>query len=264
MTTLDAIQARIKKLQDQADALIAKQSSTVIKKIHELMALHGITTADLELRTDQQGKKVTVRASSSANVTGREAKYRDPKSGATWSGFGRAPGWIANAKDRSKFLIDGTEIAPTQKSTASRVAEKGGQKKGPRPALYRDPKTGSTWSGLGRTPSWIASARDRTRFLIGRDNDAADNSGVGQRELSSKAGAQKKPRVMAVKAVQVAAEPAKKTRAVQPAKSTVSDKPAKRVGAKKAVAKKVSTARASNTTPSDVTQTGVAETSAVE
>ena len=34
------------------------------------------------------------------------AKYRDPKSGATWSGKGRAPGWIANAKSRDKFLIE--------------------------------------------------------------------------------------------------------------------------------------------------------------
>jgi hypothetical protein len=32
--------------------------------------------------------------------------YRHPKSGATWSGRGRAPAWLAGAKDRSKFLID--------------------------------------------------------------------------------------------------------------------------------------------------------------
>ena len=34
------------------------------------------------------------------------AKYRDPKTGATWSGRGRAPGWIAKAKSRDKFLIE--------------------------------------------------------------------------------------------------------------------------------------------------------------
>jgi DNA-binding protein H-NS len=32
------------------------------------------------------------------------AKYRDPASGATWSGRGRAPHWIAG-KDRDDFLI---------------------------------------------------------------------------------------------------------------------------------------------------------------
>ncbi|WP_279608803.1 H-NS family nucleoid-associated regulatory protein [Burkholderia anthina] len=33
------------------------------------------------------------------------AKYRDPKSGATWSGKGRAPSWIAKSRNRDRFLI---------------------------------------------------------------------------------------------------------------------------------------------------------------
>jgi DNA-binding protein H-NS len=33
------------------------------------------------------------------------AKYRDPVSGATWTGRGRAPGWIAG-KNRDEFLND--------------------------------------------------------------------------------------------------------------------------------------------------------------
>ncbi|WP_415867691.1 H-NS family nucleoid-associated regulatory protein [Burkholderia ubonensis] len=32
------------------------------------------------------------------------AKYRDPASGAVWSGRGRTPRWIAG-QDREKFLI---------------------------------------------------------------------------------------------------------------------------------------------------------------
>ncbi|RQR36187.1 H-NS histone family protein [Burkholderia sp. Bp9143] len=32
-------------------------------------------------------------------------------------------------------------------------------------AKYRDPATGATWSGRGRTPAWIAG-RDRAAFLI--------------------------------------------------------------------------------------------------
>ncbi|MFM0062925.1 H-NS histone family protein [Paraburkholderia aspalathi] len=32
------------------------------------------------------------------------AKYRDPDSGATWSGRGKPPSWIAG-KDRTQFLI---------------------------------------------------------------------------------------------------------------------------------------------------------------
>jgi DNA-binding protein H-NS len=33
------------------------------------------------------------------------AKYRDPVSGSTWSGRGRAPHWIAG-KDREAFVVD--------------------------------------------------------------------------------------------------------------------------------------------------------------
>ncbi|MFM0053839.1 H-NS family nucleoid-associated regulatory protein [Caballeronia grimmiae] len=38
-------------------------------------------------------------------VGAQPAKYRDPKSGAEWSGRGKAPGWLASVKDRNKFLI---------------------------------------------------------------------------------------------------------------------------------------------------------------
>jgi DNA-binding protein H-NS len=34
-------------------------------------------------------------------------KYRDPKSGATWSGHARPPAWIKDVKDRSRYLIAG-------------------------------------------------------------------------------------------------------------------------------------------------------------
>ncbi|HEY1610456.1 MAG TPA: H-NS histone family protein [Paraburkholderia sp.] len=47
------------------------------------------------------------------------------------------------------------------------VAAKRGRppKKVPLPARYQDPKTGSTWSGRGKPPKWIAG-KNRERFLI--------------------------------------------------------------------------------------------------
>jgi DNA-binding protein H-NS len=38
-------------------------------------------------------------------------------------------------------------------------------KKKPLPPKYRNPKTGETWSGRGRSPAWIAG-RSKERFLI--------------------------------------------------------------------------------------------------
>ncbi|MFM0628390.1 H-NS family nucleoid-associated regulatory protein [Paraburkholderia xenovorans] len=107
--------------------------------------------------------------------------HRDPKSGATWSGRGRAPSWIAKAKDRSKFLIAGggestvatTAGAVSRVKTAVKKASKSvrasvgkGQRKGPQPAMYRDPKSGATWSGRGPAPAWFAGVKDRSKFLI--------------------------------------------------------------------------------------------------
>ncbi|MFW2275964.1 H-NS family nucleoid-associated regulatory protein [Burkholderia orbicola] len=49
-------------------------------------------------------------------------KYRDPKTGRTWSGRGRAPGWIAG-KDRELYLIetvhdaDATRYVPEERGS---------------------------------------------------------------------------------------------------------------------------------------------------
>jgi hypothetical protein len=45
------------------------------------------------------------------------------------------------------------------------VAHKG-QRKGPQPAKYLDPKTGATWSERGPAPAWLAAVKDRSKFLI--------------------------------------------------------------------------------------------------
>lgn len=88
---------------------------------------------------------------------------------------------VVAAKDRSKFLIqDGAEavVAATTNTTnkaktavkkASKTAGTSpgkGQRQGPQQAMYRDAKSGMTWSGRGRAPAWLAGAKDRTRFLI--------------------------------------------------------------------------------------------------
>lgn len=46
------------------------------------------------------------RADSSSRRAPIAPKYRDPKTGATLSGRGKAPQWIANAKNRDRFLIE--------------------------------------------------------------------------------------------------------------------------------------------------------------
>ncbi|WP_322005172.1 H-NS family nucleoid-associated regulatory protein [Paraburkholderia tropica] len=160
MATLQGIQAKIAKLQAQAEVLATQKSTVVLDRIRALMDKHGITTADIEAH---QGSKKRGPKSSKAVATNNAmaaAKYRDPKSGATWSGRGRAPAWIANAKNRDKFLAEPTSVAEPVAKRAGNYA------RGPQPAKYRDPETGATWSGKGRAPAWIADAKSREKFLI--------------------------------------------------------------------------------------------------
>ncbi|BBP98560.1 hypothetical protein BSFA1_36890 [Burkholderia sp. SFA1] len=167
MSTLESIQARIEALQAKADALVAKQSEGALQKIRDLMSLHGLSISDIEQYSGT--RKKTGRSKSLKKQS--TVAYQDPKTGATWSGRGRAPGWIAQAKDRSKFAVGASESVAKTKGKAG-VAAKGkgrakGQPRGPQPALYRDPQSGATWSGRGRAPAWLASVEDRTPFLIG-------------------------------------------------------------------------------------------------
>ncbi|MEM5316835.1 H-NS family nucleoid-associated regulatory protein [Paraburkholderia sp. JHI869] len=166
MATLESIQARIAKLQSQAEAVEKKQSSNVLAKIRDLMAKHGVTIADIESYVG--GKRLGRKpgASAKASQSAAAAKYRDPKSGATWSGRGRAPAWIASAKDRTKFLV--SDASSKAGAPAKKAAKPGNYVRGPQPPKYQDPKTGATWSGRGRAPAWIAGGKDQSKFLIAK------------------------------------------------------------------------------------------------
>ncbi len=141
MSALDKIQIRIKKLQQKAEAMIAKQASSVLSDIRVLMDRYGLTTADIDGH-GPHGKRKPGKAA--AGKVGRAAKgvkagqakgklppkYRDPKTGATWSGHARAPEWIKHVKDRSVFLLDGateervSAVAPGKKMAAKKAGVK--------------------------------------------------------------------------------------------------------------------------------------------
>jgi DNA-binding protein H-NS len=166
MTTLSKIEERVKKLQARADAIQKKQAIAAVAKIRSLMKEHGLTIDDLTIR----GR--TGAANDSANAPLAAArKYRDPKTGATWSGRGRAPAWIANAKNRARFLVSAA-VEPNDSDSGKRT---GNDLRGPQPAKYRDPKSGAEWSGRGKAPGWLASVKGRSRFLI----STADTKAAG-------------------------------------------------------------------------------------
>ncbi|RQR34839.1 H-NS family nucleoid-associated regulatory protein [Burkholderia sp. Bp9142] len=190
MPTLEAIQMKIKRLQEQAEAMKAKQASATLDRIAELMQKSGVTVADIEAHIGGRKRGAGRRNASAAHAAPATAKYQNPKTGATWSGRGRAPAWIAHVKNRSRFLVDGN-ASSSSVPTESKAKRRGNYVRGEQPAKYRDPKTGDTWSGRGRAPAWIANAKDRSKFSIGADGkvDAAVKStpGKAKNKLSSTA-----------------------------------------------------------------------------
>ncbi|HVW51592.1 MAG TPA: H-NS family nucleoid-associated regulatory protein [Trinickia sp.] len=188
MPTLEAIETKIRRLQEQAEALKAKKASATLDRIVELMKESDVTVADIEAHVGgkKRGPKPDKKATAAAAVV--PAKYMNPKTGATWSGRGRAPAWIANAKNRDRFLVDG-DASISSVATGSKASRPGKYPRGPQPAKYRDPESGATWSGRGRAPAWIANAKDRSRFSVGADNnaDAAAKKTKAQSKTSSTA-----------------------------------------------------------------------------
>jgi DNA-binding protein H-NS len=178
MPTLESLQAKIKKLEQQAQALVAKQSSGVIEKIRELMEKYGLTAADIYAQVGGKQRAKHAVAKTAAKPATSVAKYQDPKSGATWSGHGRAPQWIAAAKNRDKYLVD-AGAAAVKPLPAKEAKSAGAYVRGPQPAMYRDPKSGATWSGRGRAPAWLANVKDRSKFLIAADAEATVTTTAG-------------------------------------------------------------------------------------
>lgn len=203
MATLEQIQARMKKLQVQAEALIARRAQAALDQIRELMLKHGLTTEDIEAKA--KARRERVKAASGRVVNGKikaaatkgklPPKYRDPKTGATWSGHARPPAWIKNVKDRSKFLLDAASAAAdtavvakakvaTKKTAAKKTAVKkvvakkvasakkaaagksaAGKPKAKQPAAKKGPSTAAV-KAKGRKPAVKKAAASKSSGAV--------------------------------------------------------------------------------------------------
>ncbi|NKA72569.1 DNA-binding protein [Ralstonia solanacearum] len=83
-------------LEEQIEAARQAELKAVIEQVRQVVQDYGLCAEDLGLQP-KRGKKASVK-------TPAAPKYRDPKTGATWSGRGRAPAWIG--KNRARFLIE--------------------------------------------------------------------------------------------------------------------------------------------------------------
>ncbi|MHA6848882.1 H-NS histone family protein [Ralstonia syzygii] len=83
-------------LEEQIEAARQAEVQAVIQQVRQVVQEYGLTAEDLGLQP-KRGKRANIKPAVAP-------KYRDPKTGATWSGRGRAPAWIG--KNRARFLIE--------------------------------------------------------------------------------------------------------------------------------------------------------------
>ena len=102
------LKSAIAKLEKEAAALREAETAKVVAQIKESIATFGLTVEQLFGRSANVWK-ASGKALGSGKAVRKGAgvpKYRHPKTGKTWTGFGKAPGWIATVRNRDKFLID--------------------------------------------------------------------------------------------------------------------------------------------------------------
>lgn len=111
MELIQELDARVADLQQQlaeaqaaATAERTRVRDTIVDQINGLIAQHGIASHELTFASSTPGNR-TQSAKRPKGPVGK-AKYRNPATGATWTGHGKAPGWIPlNKEERKSFLI---------------------------------------------------------------------------------------------------------------------------------------------------------------
>ncbi|MFT0172235.1 H-NS histone family protein [Paraburkholderia mimosarum] len=96
MATYRELKAQLAKLENEAAAVRQQEYDAVLTDIRAKVVEFGYTERDIF--GSRRGRP---RLSHGVSPV----KYRDPASGATWSGRGRAPNWIRDARNRDRFLI---------------------------------------------------------------------------------------------------------------------------------------------------------------
>ena len=122
---------QIAELQKRAEERREAEMAEVVTELREKITEYGLTAKDLGFKT------LDGPLGAHGTKPKRAAKYRDPQTGAEWSGMGKPPLWIAGVENRDAFLIDGQDDggaapAPARKTAAKKAPAKKAAKKSTR------------------------------------------------------------------------------------------------------------------------------------
>ncbi|UAW64063.1 MULTISPECIES: H-NS family nucleoid-associated regulatory protein [unclassified Mycoavidus] len=96
MPTYQALQLQIEQLQAQAQEARKRELTAVIAEIKQKIIDYDLNLSDLGLTSSKR-----TQAGAKAPLP---PKYKNPRTGQTWSGRGKPPNWIAG-KNKEKFLL---------------------------------------------------------------------------------------------------------------------------------------------------------------
>jgi len=97
MAQYSELKAEIARLQAQAEEVRRAEIAEVIATIRGKIVEYGLSGEDLGFATAARRGRPPKKAP-------LPARYQDPKTGATWSGRGKPPKWIAG-KNRERYVI---------------------------------------------------------------------------------------------------------------------------------------------------------------
>jgi DNA-binding protein H-NS len=114
MSSFKELLAQREKLDSQINAMMQREKSDGVAKAKAIIEQFGLSVSDLFGRKGATKGKRGRPAKNGTKVASKKRvgkkrgkvapKYKNPVTGETWTGRGKAPKWIAG-KDRSKFAI---------------------------------------------------------------------------------------------------------------------------------------------------------------
>jgi DNA-binding protein H-NS len=102
-TSLDQLKAQRDALDQRIREMQASAQADAIAQVRDLMARHMLTLADLGQGHSKTPKAVGAKVGPRTGAT-VAPKYREPSTGATWSGRGLKPRWLAMAIGSGKSI----------------------------------------------------------------------------------------------------------------------------------------------------------------
>jgi len=103
MATYKELLAEKEALESKLEQMRAVERGAAVDRIQQLMSEYELTVDDIvgkRRRGRPAGSKNSAVAKEKSSLP---PKYMNPKTGASWSGRGRAPSWLG--KNRTRFLI---------------------------------------------------------------------------------------------------------------------------------------------------------------